>query len=53
MKTLHILHLEEATSDREFVRQALETAQLSCEFTYAATRDEFQAALKQSVFDWV
>lgn len=53
MKTLCILHLEEGLSDRETVRQSLEAAQLSCEFTYAVTRDEFQAALQKTVFDLV
>lgn len=53
MKPLQLLHLEDDLSDRELVHHALATAQWPCEFTYAATRLEFQTALKRQVFDLI
>jgi PAS domain S-box-containing protein len=50
---LRILHLEQNEPDRGLVRQALVDDETVCEFVYAATKDEFAAALGQGKFDLI
>ena len=50
---LRILHLEDNASDREFVRQALVSDEIAGEFVYAASREEFAAALDRGQIDLI
>ncbi len=50
---LQILHLEDSAADGELVRQTVRAGGLACQFTYAATAEEFLAALGRGRFDVV
>jgi hypothetical protein len=50
---VRILHLEDDEADRELVRDALIGDGLICDFVYAKSRAEFEAALERETFDLV
>jgi signal transduction histidine kinase len=49
--SLRILHLEDDPADRQLVADTLRRDGLDCKFTYAQTRKEFEAALRDGEFD--
>ena len=49
--SLRILHLEDDPGDRELIAAALDDAGWDCEFIYAASETEFNAALRQPNLD--
>jgi len=53
MSTALILHLEDDPHDQQLVENTLKADGLACEIVHARTRDEFQTALKQSIFDLI
>ena len=50
---LRVLHLEDTENDRELVRLSLQDAGFRCEFTYASSEREFEAALASGEFDLI
>ncbi|MDB6168214.1 MAG: Multi-sensor hybrid histidine kinase [Verrucomicrobia bacterium] len=50
---LRILHLEDATADRELVCAVLADAGFACQFSYAINQREFAAALESGPFDLI
>jgi DNA-binding NtrC family response regulator len=50
---LHILLLEDDTSDAELIQELLEAGHIVCEVTRVQTRPEFVAALKDSGIDLI
>jgi two-component system, cell cycle sensor histidine kinase and response regulator CckA len=52
-RQLHVLHLEDTPTDRELIRFSLKGGGLHCEFTYADSQAEFEAAIKRRQFDLI
>ena len=52
-RALRVLHLEDSDEDRELVQLALHGEGIQCEYVYAASRAEFQAALEYGEFDLI
>jgi PAS domain S-box-containing protein len=50
---MHILLLAENPGDRQLLEQTLIKEGLACQMTHAASKEEFQAALKQTAFDLI
>ncbi|HSI07051.1 MAG TPA: response regulator [Rariglobus sp.] len=50
---LRVLHLEDNSFDQELVRCALLDKGVDCEFVYARTKAEFEAALDREKFDLI
>ena len=50
---LRVLHLEDASADREIVREILETEGVVCDIQPVETREEFVAALEKGGIDLV
>ncbi|HWA87708.1 MAG TPA: response regulator, partial [Opitutus sp.] len=52
-RPMRVLHLEDNTEDRELVRHAFQEAGLACEFVYASSKTEFDAALGRGTYDLI
>ena len=50
---LRVLHLEDNLHDRELVSGVLAATDLACDFVYATSKEEFQAALRDHRFDLI
>src|SRR5207244_6727162 len=53
MSELHILHLEDNTTDAELIQLALQKAGIGCDIKRVETRSEFQASLEHRQFDLI
>jgi PAS domain S-box-containing protein len=50
---LRILHLEDDETDHHYVRELLENEGMRCEFRLVKSRQEYEAALKESRYDLI
>src|SRR5438477_4418737 len=53
MPELHILHLEDNSTDAELIQLALQKAGIGCDIKRVETRSEFQASLEHRQFDLI